>query len=154
VSIDHEIQASEFSSGFVDVIQDLLSSPPPGEGEGLRLVEAHPIQRRMCAVPRDPSAVHNGPAPEHWAVVPLAAWFDPGDDEAYQRWVVDGVSRLRSAAEEAGTLLDCFGTNVMGSAVAAYGAALPKLQDLKRQWDPANVFRANLNIRPDSVSGT
>jgi FAD/FMN-containing dehydrogenase len=148
VCIDHEIQAAVVPAAVTSAIQELLDAPSPGVGDGLRLVEVHPIYRQLSRAPRDLSAVRNGPMPEHWAVVPLAAWVDPGDDEAYRSWVLDGVSALRSGAAGTGVLLDCFGTNVMGSAASAYGASLPRLVELKRQWDPGNVFRANLNIDP------
>jgi FAD/FMN-containing dehydrogenase len=31
---------------------------------------------------------------------------------------------------------------------AAYGGKLPRLQALKRAWDPDNLFRRNQNIAP------
>jgi FAD/FMN-containing dehydrogenase len=59
---------------------------------------------------------------------------------------------------EAGARLDEFCTgavysNFMGSegterTNAAYGDKLPRLQALKRAWDPDNVFSRNQNVKP------
>ena len=39
---------------------------------------------------------------------------------------------------------------------AAYGGAekLERLRELKRAWDPANLFRLNQNIRPSQATFT
>jgi Berberine and berberine like len=44
-------------------------------------------------------------------------------------------------------------TNFMGAddldrVRAAYGPNLDRLMELKRRWDPDDIFRANLNITP------
>jgi FAD/FMN-containing dehydrogenase len=33
-------------------------------------------------------------------------------------------------------------------ALSAYGPNLPRLRELKRKWDPDNVFHHNVNIVP------
>ncbi|PSN92088.1 hypothetical protein B9Q03_02080 [Candidatus Marsarchaeota G2 archaeon OSP_D] len=36
----------------------------------------------------------------------------------------------------------------MDKVKAIYGKAYPKLQELKRKYDPTNLFRVNQNIKP------
>src|SRR5436190_272371 len=77
----------------------------------------------------------------------VGSWQDPADDDANLAWMRD-----------AGAALDefCTGTvysNFMGSegderTKAAYGEKLPRLQALKRAWDPDNVFNRNQNVKP------
>lgn len=148
VSLDHEIQASALSDEVIRAIEARLLEPMPGSTEGMSLIEAHPCFRAMSRAPEHPSAAHPGPVRPHWAIVPLAAWGESQDDDAFDAWVLDSVAALRSAAEDSGVRLDGFGTNAMGSVEESFGASLPQLRELKRVWDPDNLFRANLNIRP------
>jgi FAD/FMN-containing dehydrogenase len=77
----------------------------------------------------------------------VGGWHDAADDDANLAWM-----------REAGARLDEFCTgavysNFMGSegeerTKAAYGDKLPRLQALKRAWDPDNVFSRNQNVKP------
>jgi FAD/FMN-containing dehydrogenase len=77
----------------------------------------------------------------------VGTWHDAADDERNLAWM-----------REAGARLDefCTGTvysNFMGSegeerTNAAYGSQLPRLQALKRAWDPDNVLHRNQNVKP------
>lgn len=51
--------------------------------------------------------------------------------------------------ESIGTYVNYLGARPTNSDIAAaYGANLPRLSELKRRYDPHNVFRHNVNIRP------
>jgi FAD/FMN-containing dehydrogenase len=77
----------------------------------------------------------------------VCGWQDPADDEANLAWIRDVGARLDEF---------CTGavySNFMGSegderTKAAYGDKLPRLQALKRAWDPDNVFHRNQNVTP------
>jgi FAD/FMN-containing dehydrogenase len=75
-------------------------------------------------------------------------WSDPRDDERVRTW----ARRVFSAAAAHGTgggyvnfLTDDEGERV----AAAYGENYPRLQAVKKRYDPSNLFRVNLNIAPE-----
>ena len=84
---------------------------------------------------------------ERYALNIVNGWQDPADDEANLAWIRDVGARLDEF---------CTGavySNFMGSegderTKAAYGDKLPRLQALKRAWDPDNVFHRNQNVTP------
>lgn len=149
VALDHEIQTTALTDEIAEAIETLLQEPSVGNGDGMRIIEAMPCFRGMSRAPRHPNAIHDGLVPPHWAMYPIAAWWgDASEDGAYEKWVFESVSTLRSAADRSGVRTQSFGLQAVGSPEACYGDSLPRLRELKRTWDPQNVFRANLNIDP------
>lgn len=81
----------------------------------------------------------------------FTAWDDPAEDAANMRWARDLWSALKPFAA------DGVYVNYLGNASAegqdrvraAYGSAIyERLADLKRTYDPANLFCMNQNIGP------
>ena len=117
-----------------------LSTPLPGCE-----FHVHDLGGAVSRVSEDATAFGDRSAP--YALNIVASWQDPADDDANLAWV-----------REAGARLDEFCTgavysNFMGSegderTKAAYGEKLPRLQALKRAWDPDNVFNRNQNVKP------
>jgi FAD/FMN-containing dehydrogenase len=74
-------------------------------------------------------------------------WSDPGDDERVRHWARAAFSAAAPHATGSGYVN--FLTEDEGERVAtAYGRNYPRLQALKRRFDPDNLFRMNLNIAP------
>ena len=79
----------------------------------------------------------------------IGQWFDRADEGAATSWCRNAFSALqayvgpRRYANYIGSDEDAD-----AAAVAAYGANLPRLRELKRKYDPENVFAHNVNIRP------
>jgi FAD/FMN-containing dehydrogenase len=72
-------------------------------------------------------------------------WTD-GEDERNIEWVRD-VIREAERFTTGGTYLNfSVSDESEGLVEAAYGANLAKLRDLKRKYDPDNLFRLNNNI--------
>ncbi|WP_432197596.1 FAD-binding oxidoreductase [Streptomyces sp. bgisy027] len=97
------------------------------------------------------SGPHEYPVPYRdapWAVHPFAIWEDPADDERCVKWVRD----VRAAAQPWSTgavYLNFIGDEGAERVVAGLGPEnTRRLADLKRRYDPDNVFRFNHNIRP------
>jgi FAD/FMN-containing dehydrogenase len=74
-------------------------------------------------------------------------WNDGVDDDRGVRWARQFFNAAAPFAS-AGAYVN-FMTEEEGSRVAAaYGANYPRLVELKRKYDPANVFHMNQNIEP------
>jgi FAD/FMN-containing dehydrogenase len=78
-----------------------------------------------------------------------ANWTDAAEDEAQIAWARDMLSSMRRFSS-GGVYLNFpgFGEEKEEMARAAYGANYPRLQALKARYDPTNLFRMNINIRP------
>ncbi|MFF3336057.1 FAD-binding oxidoreductase [Streptomyces sp. NPDC002888] len=94
---------------------------------------------------------HEYPVPYRdapWAVHPFGIWEDPADDERSVRWVRD----VREDARPWSTgdvYLNFIGDEGPERVIAGLGwENARRLAELKRHYDPDNVFRFNHNIRP------
>jgi len=78
-------------------------------------------------------------------------WSDPADDPAGTRWVKEFSEAMRPHAIE-GQYVNFLGhdeADAHRKALAAYGPAkLARLSEIKRRYDPENLFRINHNIPP------
>ncbi|MFE6620822.1 FAD-binding protein [Streptomyces sp. NPDC057740] len=83
-----------------------------------------------------------------WAVHPFGIWEDPADDERCIQWVRDVRADARPWSTGA-VYLNFIGDEGAERVVAGVGAEnTRRLAELKRRYDPDNVFRFNHNIRP------
>ena len=80
----------------------------------------------------------------------VEANWDNGDDEANVAWARETVSGMRRFSV-GGTYLNFPGFLEEGGALMrdAYGENYGRLVALKNQYDPANLFRLNPNVRPE-----
>jgi FAD/FMN-containing dehydrogenase len=116
-----------------------LATPLPGCE-----IHIHDLGGAVSRVSESATAFGDRTAP--YALNIVGTWQDAADDEANLAWM-----------REAGARLDEFCTgavysNFMGSegderTKSAYGEKLPRLQALKRAWDPDNVFHRNQNVK-------
>lgn len=75
-----------------------------------------------------------------------ARWRNAGDDAQMRAWV-DDTSRRLSRHARAGAYVNFIGERE-GREAEAYGKNQTRLIEIKRQYDPGNLFRVNQNIRP------
>ena len=83
-------------------------------------------------------------------LVITTAWDDPADDQINIRWARELWAALQPFAD------DAVYVNLLGDVAdegearvrAAYGANYDRLVELKRIYDPTNLFRVNQNIKP------
>jgi FAD/FMN-containing dehydrogenase len=74
-------------------------------------------------------------------------WPDPADNEANTRWVRDYHAAL-APHSDAGGYTNFASADDAHKVAENYGANYERLREVKRAWDPGNVFRLNQNIRP------
>lgn len=78
-------------------------------------------------------------------------WTDPAEAETVIEWVREATRGAEKLETGGGTYLNFSGDDP-GESVeaveAAYGENLPRLRELKAEYDPDNLFRLNNNIEP------
>jgi FAD/FMN-containing dehydrogenase len=85
---------------------------------------------------------------EGWNLLIPAVWLDPAATEENIAWARETHSAFGPHLDE-GRWLNYLGDDQLGDAVqAAYGPNYARLVELKRRYDPGNVFHHNHNIDP------
>ena len=83
-----------------------------------------------------------------WITHPFAVWEDPADDTANIEWA-RGFRRDIAKYATGGVYLNFIGSEGEERVRAAFGAKkYARLQTIKAEYDPANVFHGNQNITP------
>jgi FAD/FMN-containing dehydrogenase len=86
---------------------------------------------------------------EGWNLLMPSVWTDPADTEANVAWTRETFAALRPHFGTARRWLNYLGDDQAEDAIrAAYGPNYDRLREVKRQYDPANVFHLNHNIAP------
>ncbi|MBC2903251.1 FAD-binding oxidoreductase [Streptomyces cupreus] len=95
---------------------------------------------------------HEFPVPYRdapWVTHPFGLWEDPADDEHGIQWVRDVRAGARPWSTGA-VYLNFIGAEGPERVIAGVGATNYRhMEEIKRKWDPDNVFRFNHNIRPE-----
>ncbi|MER9724685.1 MULTISPECIES: FAD-binding oxidoreductase [unclassified Mesorhizobium] len=126
-------------------------------GAVISLYEGCPVPSNQVLLEHFHGAAARKPADETayalrdtgYNVAIIGQWFDRTDESAATSWCRNTYSALeayvgpRRYANYIGSDEDAD-----AAAVAAYGANLPRLREIKRKYDPQNVFAHNVNIRP------
>ena len=85
---------------------------------------------------------------EGWNLLIPSVWTDPADSDANIAWGRETFAALRPHFGR-GRWLNYLGDDQADDAVrAAYGRNYDRLREIKRRYDPENVFHLNHNIAP------
>ncbi len=84
---------------------------------------------------------------ESYMPVFMAAW-EEGPAEAHKEWSRKSWASMKPFAVEE-SYINFLTEEDQRSVPSAYGGNYPRLLELKRRWDPENVFHRNPNIRPE-----
>jgi FAD/FMN-containing dehydrogenase len=85
---------------------------------------------------------------EGWNLLLPSVWVDPADNDANIGWTRDTHAAFGEHLTER-RWLNYLGDDQGADAIrGAYGPNYDRLVELKRRYDPENVFRHNHNIEP------
>lgn len=108
-------------------------------------VHIYPINGACQRVAPDATAFAYRDA--NFATVIAGMWPDPARNDANIRWVRDYYAATAPLSEEGGYVNFMAGDD-QDRIRANYRGNYQRLVDVKRAWDPDNLFRVNQNIRP------
>jgi FAD/FMN-containing dehydrogenase len=99
-------------------------------------------------VPAGATAFGDRSAP--WAVWVASQWTDPAEDEIHRDWTRSFSASLARWTTGAVYVNAIGGDLTEARKLAAYGgpSKVERLRELKRAWDPENLFHLNHNIAP------
>ncbi|MFD7628324.1 FAD-binding oxidoreductase [Streptomyces sp. NPDC059851] len=138
--------SAEYLTGFPDEMLDVFCAraydmPVPSGCQHVLFPQGGAI---ASGPPQWPVPYRDAP----WVVHPFGIWEDPADDERAVRW----VRNVRADAQPWSTgavYLNFTGDEGPERVAAGLGTEnLRRLGEVKRQYDPDNVFRFNHNIKP------
>ena len=85
-----------------------------------------------------------------WNLLIPSVWTDPGDTDANVGWTRDTFAAMQPHLSS-GRWLNYLGDDQAEDAIrAAYGPNYQRLREVKRRYDPDNLFHLNHNIAPQS----
>jgi FAD/FMN-containing dehydrogenase len=111
----------------------------------MKAVQLRVLGGALARVPNDATAFAHR---DRRLFVNIAAMYvDPAETDTHDAWVAGLADSL--GADEAGGYIGFLGEEDEGTVRAAYpGPTWDRLRELKRRYDPDNLFRLNHNIRP------
>ncbi|MEU9168063.1 FAD-binding oxidoreductase [Streptomyces sp. NPDC048420] len=138
--------SAEYLTGLPDEYVDVYCSRANSMPVPTRTINAlFPLGGAIAGGP------HEWPVPYRdapWGLHPFGMWEDPADDERGIQWVRDVRADARPWSTGA-VYLNFIGDEGADRVEAGVGAEnTRRLAELKRRYDPDNVFRFNHNIRP------
>ena len=127
-----------------DAIETLLQFVPsmPSSASGIGLQRMHGVASRIA--PTATAFAHR--AAQHDFLI-LSQWSDPADTARNVEWTRE-LSEAMHPYLERSVYVNNLGDEGQERVQAAYGENYPRLVDVKRKYDPDNVFHANQNIDP------
>lgn len=139
---------SDFAAELTDDAIEVLVRGANRMSSSLSMVHIHQLGGAMSREPQGGGAfAHRASA---FVYNLIATWTEPGEDSVHIGWARTLFDELRPHSLGA-AYLNFLGDDGDDRAAAAYGSSLTRLSELKRRYDPQNVFRANQNIHPAKV---
>lgn len=139
---------ADFLAELPDAALDVLVSYTQRVPSTLTQTVLMPLGGALARVDEDAMAFGQRRAP--WNVHILSMWEDPADTERQVAWTRDFHAAL-APYTTGGAYLNFIGNKGNERVRAAFGERkYARLVELKRRYDPTNLFRLNQNIPPDA----
>jgi FAD/FMN-containing dehydrogenase len=141
-------ERGDYLAGLSDDAIDALVAGGRTASSPRNEILVFPLGGTVARVGADATAFGDRSAP--WAVWVVGQWTDEAEDDRHRDWT-RAVSASLAPWTTGGVYVNAIGGDVTDERkVAAFGGAakLERLRELKRAWDPGNLFRLNHNIRP------
>jgi FAD/FMN-containing dehydrogenase len=137
---------SSFTNGISDELIDVATerfASVPSPMSGIILEQFHGA---VCRVGVSDTAVPH--REEGWNLLVPSVWVDPAETDKNVEWTRETFTALAPYLSQR-RWLNYLGDDQGADAIrAAYGPNYARLLELKRKYDPENVFRHNHNIAP------
>jgi len=136
---------SSFTTGLPDALIDAMTerfASVPSPMSVILLEHFHGAVTRIG--PTDTAVPHRD---EGWNLLLPSEWVDPADTEANIAWTKDTFAAL-SEHFSGGRWLNYLGDDEDDAIRSAYGPNYDRLVEVKRRYDPDNVFHLNHNVAP------
>jgi FAD/FMN-containing dehydrogenase len=136
---------SSFTTGLSDELISAMAerfSSVPSPMSVILLEHFHGAVTRI-----EPTATAVPHRNEGWNLLLPSEWLDPADTEANIAWAKDTFAAL-SEHFSGGRWLNYLGDDQDDAIRSAYGPNYDRLVEVKRRYDPDNVFHLNHNIVP------
>ena len=136
---------SSFTTGLSDELIDAMAerfASVPSPMTVILLEHFHGAVTRIA--PTDTAVPHRD---EGWNLLLPSEWIDPAHTEANIAWTKDTYAAL-SEHFSGGRWLNYLGDDQDDAIRSAYGPNYDRLVEVKRRYDPDNVFHLNHNIVP------
>lgn len=133
---------AELDDGAIQVmVQQFPKCPSPMSG---MLIEH--FHGAVSRVPVGATAFpHRAPG---FNLLVASEWLDPGEDGAQIAWARETYEALKPFMASGGYVNYMGGDETEDRVASAYGENFERLRQIKRQFDPDNLFRMNQNIVP------
>jgi FAD binding domain/Berberine and berberine like len=138
----------ELTDGAIETLMQLLPQMP-SSASGVGLQQLHGAASRVA-----PSATAFPHRVEQYDFLIGSQWSEATDSDRNVQWTRALFEAMQPHLEES-AYVNNLGDEGPGRVQAAYGENYPRLAEIKKAYDPDNLFRANQNINPsaDIASG-
>jgi FAD/FMN-containing dehydrogenase len=137
---------SSFTSGLTDELIDAAVERFASVPSPMSAILLEHFHGAVCGVGVADTAVPH--REKGWNLLLPSVWTDPADTDANVSWTRDTHAAFAEHLSER-RWLNYLGDDQGADAVrGAYGPNYDRLVELKRQYDPDNVFKHNHNIQP------
>jgi FAD/FMN-containing dehydrogenase len=137
---------SSFTTGISDGLVETVTERFAGVPSAMSGILFEHFHGAVCRVGVEDTAVPH--REEGWNLLLPSVWLDPADTDANVAWTRETHAALAEHLSER-RWLNYLGDDQGDDAVrGAYGPNYDRLVELKRRYDPDNVFHNNHNVRP------